>query len=724
MRVQWARLRLYAHGLLLGVIGLVLLAGTVAAQPDVTPGQHNAADGSADTLEALNEGIDLIRSGRYEKAMDTLMALYQSDATYAAPEIGSVAYWLGRAYKGDGQDEVAHNIWRSAIHTLDESDRLPGIRLADAFVRSAAQKQDASAYGKVEKAYYRLLGAIDRSEWTSLSEEERERVRRHAREVAVVLPEDVQERTGLTVDRLNLEVSIEPTADAGAALAGWWRSKDSLPGSGRNERLQEHLQRVIYARENFESDGRLDDRGKVFIQLGEPREVTQARLSPAEEATPHLAEVRVRDNEFWTYPDVDRKAYFLFVDDGEKGYELGEVDTLFPPDVRTGIDRSFDRSLSYLEALQRVLRQLANYHGDFGLRASEAVDATQAALDQDEFGISAEENPAVTQRPGAQARELRLQNQQEDRANASDRADRVPSSYSTIGETAEELPVRTRVARFLTDDGDTRAEVAWGLDRAALQSMDGPGVVESSEETSEESEFLLRFSGLREGPDHVTEETYHQQDVVSGPDREEFQPKRFETTASDSVFHLAMQWDQYAFERREDDEKELTSVLRRQVERKDTLRALDDDPTALQMSDLQLLTVPEGKDPAAIVSDEAIVYPFEEVTSGDPLGLGFEIYHLPFDDNDLARYTVSYTAERAVDDGGFLGLFGGDDTEQVTTTATTTEAQSRTVEETILLDLEELAGDEPAAVDIAVRVTDEVTGQEIERDIEVELHPE
>ncbi len=215
-----------------------------------------------------------------------------------------------------------------------------------------------------------------------------------------MLPEGVQRRTGITVDPFELDVSVNPTDSAGAIIAGWWRLQNPLPVTEKNERLREHPRRIAYAHEHFEARGdRLDERGRVFIQLGKPSKKTWARLGPGEEAAPHQANVRIRDNDFWTHPDVDPKAHFLFVNYGTLRFELSGVDMLFPPDVHMGLGRSFDATLSHPAGLQRVLGQLAAYHEDFGLRSSEVVGARQAGLNQAKFGIRSEENPNVNQAP-------------------------------------------------------------------------------------------------------------------------------------------------------------------------------------------------------------------------------------------------------------------------------------------------------------------------------------
>lgn len=704
---------------LLLVIGLAFgcVAGRAMGEAAGSPGTSPiTATAPADTSDTLRVGIQHVRAGRYEQAIARLTALYQRDFTYATRQ-GSVAYWLGRAHLEDGRPKTAVSLWRSCLWTLRERGEEPGIRLADAYIRTVIRQDIRTERKRAEIVYLEMIDRVGQSLWTSLSEGARERLARHLRELAVLLPRGLQRRTGITVDPYTLDVSISLNPAAGPLLAGWWRAQDPLPATERNERLQEHLFRVARARNRYAATGRLDDRGKVFIRLGQPGDTTQIRLSPAAEATPHLAGVRVRENEFWTYPEVDQKAHFLFVQEGPSRYELGNVDKLFPPDVRTGLDRSFDATLSYLDGLERVLRQLATYHEDFGLRSSEAVDAKQAALNQAQFNIGPEEDPNVRQGPISKARDLRRRNKQADQEIASKRARQVPNSYSTIGDRAEELPIETRIARFLNENGETRVEVTWQVKPSALVHARDRASTHSND-AELETTSLLAFSGVREGRNHSVRDRTRQNYVRSSGAPDSLWAYTYETTAEDSVFHLSMQWDQYKRAPEGDDPR--GRLMRRHTERHDSLTALRTDPKRLEMSDLKLLTVPSGRSPASIMSEEAVPYPFRQVDADRPLALAFEVYHLGYGANDRTRYTVSYEIERRREQGGLSGFFGGDDREQ-TTTQTTREGGDRTAEEYILLDLGNLLNEKEGQINVTVRVKDQITDQEVERSLSFEV---
>lgn len=704
------------HAILLCVVGSVIggFQGEAALADPVSP-LHVTTTG--DPIDSLQVGIDHVRAGQYDQAIETLNPLFRNDhLPLVTSDEGGVTYWLGRAHLEAGRRRAAYTIWQTGIREWETHSTIPDIRLADAYIRAVARQKHMSGWARAQALYLRLMEQVDATSWKMLSEGERERLVQHLRETALVLPESVQRRTGLTVDSLELSVSVNPQATTGELIAGWWRSQDPLPATGQNERLREHLRRVSHAHDHFEARGRLDDRGKVYIQLGAPRERTQARLGPGKEAAPHQANVRVRSNEFWVYPDVDQKAYFLFIDDGTSHYELGGVETLFPPEVRTGLDRSFESTISYLEALKRVLGQLAAYHEDYGLRAAEAVDAAVAAQNQADFGIGPSENPSVTQSPRVQARKLQRENRREDRANAGDRAARIPNSYSTVGETTEDLPVQTRVTRFLTDEGDTRVAVDWTVSSPARPTESSPNDSSSREDRRKErTNDLVVFNGVQEGPRHVVNERARQSHSLPSLRTDSTHSYTYETTVQDRLFHLSLQWDQY--KTRSKNGETVGSVLRRYTERYDSLGALESDPDSLEMSDLRPLTVSEGSPASALQSGEVIPHPIRRVEEETPLVIGFEVYHLDADAEGRTRYTVSYEVERQTEqDSGFLGLFGGNERER-TATNTTYRGDSQSEEEYILLAPEDFSQRREGEVRVTVRVTDETTGQTVDRSI-------
>jgi hypothetical protein len=160
-------------------------------------------------------------------------------------------------------------------------------------------------------------------------------------------------------------------------------------------------------------------------------------------------------------------------------------------------------------------------------------------------------------------------------------------------------------------------------------------------------------------------------------------------------------------------------MVRRHVTRYDTLTALDADSATLEMSDLKLLSVPEGQS-ATRIATVGIPYPFSRVDTSQTLGVKFEIYHLRSDVDGRTRYTVDYTVRRqAAEKGFFATLFGREDEEETTVT-TTHQGQDRRTTEYILLDSKNLLEKEASTVTVTVKITDEVAEQTVARSVSFE----
>lgn len=659
---------------------------------------------TASPREQARRAVRLMEADYVSVARSLLESVVAADSAVLVPGKGAVVYWLAQAYYEADQPVKAFDVLRRGI-ALFEQRSLFDVRLSDAFVRATMRRRMVSEYDRAGRVY---LGILQRIGDPSLEDVERRLVARHLQEMAFVLPNAMQRRTGLVVHPVEFTVKINPTPDAGKTLTGWWRKQDPLPATLHNERLQEHLRRVAYARKNYTHEGELDDRGKVYIRLGAPEYKTTIRQGPYDGATSNDDTEGIRPNEFWTYPDVDEDAYYLFVADDSGDFRIVGVNALFPT---TGPPE--------LSTLTTVLRKLAAYHGDYAMRASEAFDKATWARNNEEFGIG---NDSWTLDLASFVRDMQKRNENEFRKHVERRSERVPPSRSRVGERVGELPIRSRLFRSLTSEGKTRIEVYWSL------PIDGLLLTEEvrdnlNDPSSEMSHFILRLAGSLEGPNHASEGVRHGQYrvVQSASTNRILEPSTFVVGEADTTFHVGLQWEQYAMRQDDEDETNLGSVLRRHTGRYDTLRALNDDPATLEMSDLKLLSVPDVHDTASLLSDDPVPQPFDEVSAATPIALNFEVYHLHFNEQEQSRYRVSYELRRTTDEGLF-DLFGSDDEERVVTTTTTT-AGSRRVEETILIELDVLDIEEPTPIEIAVRIEDEVTGQEVERNIELTLRP-
>lgn len=690
---------------LAGLLSWGIVSTGAAGQPRT--GTDTVAEKHRQSLQA---GVEQARSGEYGEAIQYLSPLFERrEETLDCEGQDTLLYWLGEAYRKQGLDRDAVEVWGRQESAGCGNGVDP--RIADAFIRTVVENRFASRYETMEDQYLDLLEQIDRSR---IADTDNRIIRRHLRELAPVLPTDIQNRTGLTFDRKKLTAEVDLKPDAGSILVGWWRGQDPLPATRGNERLREHLQRVITARERFVHEGKMDDRGKVYIRLGEPRRNVSVGMDDQETTT--RIEGNLRRNEFWTYPEIDQKAYYLFIEKDPGIFEVGGVMDVFKPDLMPGPE--------YLSEMEKVLRDLATFQGDYGLPAAEAFDRASWNRNNQQYNIGTDPVEGTVE---DFVRQMEDRMVWVDRQNASRRRDRVPSSHTRITDRYPDLPVESRVARFLTSEGDTRLEVYWSLPTASLNWTEElrSRVEAAYDGVPDDSTFLLLFSGIQENPAHIDELARHRRYIVrpSGRPGAALRPRTFTTTIEDSLFHVGLQWGQYTYERGDDGQLKRKSVLRRHTEHEDTLQALNSDEDMLEMSDLKLLTSPGRQDTEAASLGNMIPHPFSQISVNQSLALRFEVYHLNYDADDRTRYQVAYRVEAGGEEGQFLGLFGDDEAKQ-TSTESTVEGTSRTAEELILLDLKDLVQkNEATPLSITVTVQDDVTGQTVSRSADVTILP-
>ena len=742
----------FRRGVGLSVLGALLLAVPSRAQ-DAAPSSLDAA---------LAQGRQALDAGRIGEAIDVFEGIFEADPAYGATGRGSAAYWLGRAYEAEDDPESVREVWKEGLGALTEARRYDP-RLADAFARLTFAEGHGVDYPLAARGYLHLLESLD---WYPYVDEEAVLARAHLAMLRIVLPEDVQAQTGL--DRLDREGLGALAEGAGARLVAWWRSRDVAPATRHNERLEEHLSRVLYAERRYRYRGALDDRGRVYIQLGAPSHVTTIPFDNISfrhkvidrSLTLHRSDFP--ENEFWVYEHVDQAAQFLFYSDGGP-YRLGEIRDLLPGALRNGLgstERGKSKARALIYTLDEIYRQLSLYHPNFAIyqevasfaglldeadyvaeaaaqrQTNEQVIGQEGGDDglpeevQDVLGSGSSamhvSMPGATynpDRPDLFAQRILAQAHAEDEQALLQRQDYVPRSYSNAFDDAEPLPTITRLARFLDDDGSTRTEVYWGAPPGALQpSKQMRGLIEK--EGYAAKDYLLMTTLVQHTEAYQERVINHNRrlllDLADASDTS-IKPQIYVARGDTGVYHLAMQWDQYTTTL---DERGQPIVLGLRVKantyRADSLQALDPDEGVLEMSDLKPMIVlaPGQAAQAADVLDAATLYPFDRLEKQTPLLLYFEVYHLAFGSDDQTQYTVAYEVRRTKGQGGLLRFLGGPRDEGATAETDYTGA-SRTAKESILLDFSEWEG--RGALDITVRVTDRVTGRRVERTMPMTL---
>ncbi len=592
------------------------------------------------------------------------------------------------------------------------------VHQADAYVETVFSEAQEDAYAGAADIYLLLLGQVGEP----LDESERAVVRRHVARMLLLLPEEVTAQVAegnvRTLEgRLREHWTLKP--GAGAVLTAWWRAQDSLPGTPRHERLEEHLQRAAVADRRYASRYSLtgwDDRGLIFVRLGEPsirRSVMFSDprlLSILEKTSIPIRLIDFPDNEVWLYDEFGTSAYYIFAKlDGF--YTLGSSLDLIPKPLQLVSGRRTnlfvtkpppEKTAVLFEALRAVYKELAPYHPDFGQAYLDIAEYVEVGEGTEwlERGFSTHKTPphliALSRISEVKAQETR---------ETIRREETVPPQRSAVLDDVPLLPMAARWARFLDPDGTTRTEIYWSLPAQTLQTPDSPAY----------DRYLMQTTALQRAADYTPRVIDVHRQVVRAAgarDPQAVVPVQTLVLRGDTaVYHVHVQWDQYGLiGQGEATRKASTDPLQRGLFRADSLAALDARAGVLELSDPVPVTAAfvAGLDAFPQRRPPLQPYPFAVVTEQDSLGLYFEIYHLAFGADDQTHYEVAYEVTRRK--GGLRGLLRGGKERIAARTSYT--GRSRTAREAIVLVLDDWAEGE---VDITIRVTDETTGQTVER---------
>ena len=112
----------------------------------------------------------------------------------------------------------------------------------------------------------------------------------------------------LMTDQEKSEYKNAPLARKGFIFKKFWTIRDPSPGSVENERLIEHYRRIRFVREHFHftAPPYYDDRGRIYIKLGEP---DYRYVAP-------VTEFAFYGSESWSYENIYKGLVFDFVENG------------------------------------------------------------------------------------------------------------------------------------------------------------------------------------------------------------------------------------------------------------------------------------------------------------------------------------------------------------------------------------------------------------------------
>jgi len=305
----------------------------------------------------------------------------------------------------------------------------------------------------------------------------------------------------------------------------------------------------------------------------------------------------------------------------------------------------------------------------------------------------------------------------EDRRAVWKRNEQVALSFSNLFDEVDDLPVVLRWARFLDDDGSTRTELYWGLQARALRPSKQVRRRLAKAGHDPSSTYLLDLTVVQQTATYPFRRLNRKPYLLNAPSDEPalvLPVQSFVVRGDTGRYHLALQWDAYwAYQTAPDEAPTPGPRVKIGAYRIDTLRALSNDPGWLEMSDLKPLRVAGSVDEL----DTAPPYPHAVLTPEIGLALYFEVYHLTFGSDDQTHYSLAYEVARRKK-GGLLRR----DRTTLTSAQTRYTGQRRTAHETILLDWGEVKG--ARELEVIVRVTDETTGQMVERSLSFDVREE
>ena len=734
-------------------IGLLLLAVVALAAPPATAQDAAIAIG-ASPEEHLAQGIQFLEDGDAGAALTVLQPAMQRNPLARDDERGTVGFWFGMALHEQGLRAQARYAWLTTVQVAAQRGA-SALYSADALIRDAGRKdaEDESLVtrlgdtsGAAETAFSNVLASLGRE----VPSGEKDIRRRHAALMQVVVPDAL-------ADRLDCIVNDACTTDESlvADVAAWWRGEDPNLETDANERVQEHVVRVGHALETYPWDGSpsgVDDRGRLLVRLGEPSTQFEVDLVGNSDETVSSA-IYVEDpngftggkrdiryvlsrlgyassevptpNEVWYYPELDDQAYYILVQKRTSGkpYLKGEPLDLLPNRLAGSFGNVSERSVSQARIgrliLSQILQQLLVVDAEFGGALTRL---------QDTVPVEDRDDPVVRFANGRTIGSLlyRTARETERKARRTERAQErnVPKKRSNLGTPSlPALPVAVRTARFLEEDGTTRTEVYWSAEREAL--LDGT-------EAKDTDTFALEMTVARYSGDYGRRSTSQRARLADATAAAPRLPTAWVVLDGNrDLHHVVADLKQFTVDapagaQASGDDAPTEVDLRAQIAgtrvRLDSIQALPEDRTQLVASDLRLLEIP---DDGAVVptSDEEArrrTIPFQTVPAGTKLMANLEVYNLTYDTDDKTRYTVEVESQRRTERGRLTALFRGDD-EQTTATSSSYRTTSRRTSEFFEVTLPNV--ERRTEVVTTVQITDEVTGDTVERDVSYVIEP-
>lgn len=429
----------------------------------------------------------------------------------------------------------------------------------------------------------------------------------------------------------------------------FWKRRDPDPSTVKNERLMEHFRRVKYAREffHFTAPPYYDDRGKIYIKYG----------APDDRYNSSLGSIPAKDNESWSYENIEKGLVFDFVADGAY-YRLVEDLT--------------EAALPGYGYNQRLYLASSLYQDRSHL--SPTYSALSAHFSKDKlFDYHAVRTEALTKYPDEVF---------------------IPARQIIV------FPFITRWAQFKDKDKKTRIEFYTSFPGLALKTDP------LNTNLSRHVDFFVEVNDTNFNS-IVKEQKRFSYQLNSNTKIQNrqfmFQNNYLVTPGKYSVAMVL----------------ENVEASEKGVQRKELI-VIDFSSDKLMLSGLQLSSNIEAKtdDSNEIFVKNGLTiapYTFRRVMRSNPIFIYFEIYNLAPDNQGLTNYEVAYSVETIKPQRNLwqktLGRIFSSKKKSIISTSTRMEGDSRDTFEYIAFDLNNL---EKGLTDLRVKITDQNSSQVVD----------
>jgi GWxTD domain-containing protein len=627
-----------------------------------------------------------------------LTALWGAPGSTQAQSLGEDAYERGMELLRQDDWTGALDVWYDGYSGLS-AEGVHDPRIGIAYIRAVADHRQVGEYETASEIFAWGFSGSDLASY-------RETVAEEVARIQPLMEAADSARFQDLLDADDPEILRE--------IRVFWMEKDPTPDTSKNERLIEHWERVVYARENYVrgrySPYESDDRGTIYVKFGEPDKKKGGSLGAREdELRIWVRDPLARENirrydtnpqfEIWVYDQLNPRefVYFLFGNqDGTGPFRLVPgpreliPDEAFSPSTRLHVPGSV-KAAYYLELFYYA--DLSSIGGPYADRFSELEQLWGTAESR---GFTRGTSGVPTE---GDLESYHYKYEQEDRYHRTDRPTSPDFSDFDDGSRAVEMVVEP--VRVLSPENTPQVYVV------ALSAPKRR--IEASS-----SGRIRRRDIVLSAPDYVAHHTLVIRDVEFqeiGRVSETVTPEKgdmsvFVLNHPDERLHYTLLVE---IERDADEARLETSQLpgRAQFE---VGPPLSTDLGALEMSDVVTGVAPTADEQYDHMPFPVI--PSRTIWWEDPIRLYVELYHLVRDLNGVARYRFDFTIESTSDEGR------PPPGSQPVTLSMDLEFLDMTSRDVFDIDISAMP---LGAATVTVRATDLQSGHTVERTVPVEI---